>query len=152
MVKKKSEERVKSTTKKKTIEVEQPELTTETVEIYICPNCEQEYEIEEMVNIGLGLRQFDNTTDDDWYDIEESSMLCQNCAESIFGYQGRVGKILEHEERLEILKKLKHKKRIRTFIYYFTDAHLWRTLIALAIIIVLLVYLLFQFFFWIFPL
>lgn len=84
MVEKTEEERVKTTTE--TIEVEQPAITTETVDLYICPNCRQEYEIDEMVNIGLGIREISNTTDSDWYAIHEISMICCNCAELLFDY------------------------------------------------------------------
>jgi len=60
-------------------------VTTETVDLYVCPSCEQEYEPTEMLNMGLGTERSEAGS---YASFEEMNMICENCAKSIFDYSG----------------------------------------------------------------
>lgn len=70
-------------------------VTTETVEVYVCPSCGQQYDRAQMVNVGLGY----STADDAETSAEAVSMLCRNCADSVFGYDGPTGSVPDDRVR-----------------------------------------------------
>jgi len=89
---------------------EKTRVTTETVDVYICPSCNQKYEIHEMVNIGLGTNKSKGR--DDVY-FENVSMMCENCADSIFDYDTEEGNITNDEIIYEELQeKYNNRKKI----------------------------------------
>jgi len=72
-------------------------VTTETIDLYVCPSCQQGYEPDEMVNLGLGATKLDRES---YASVEEITMLCRNCSESIFEYEGDAGSVPEKDIEL----------------------------------------------------
>lgn len=69
-------------------------VTTETVDLYICPSCDQRYEKAAMVSVGFGVV---TREDESTGSFEKISMLCENCTQSLFDYEGAHGTVPEHE-------------------------------------------------------
>jgi len=60
------------------------EAQTVEEEEYYCPNCEQWFDEEELVSVGVAV-------DEDGDDPEEVDQLCATCAEIVFDYNGATG-------------------------------------------------------------
>ncbi len=90
MVEKRKQEREKVTIERKTIVIEEPKVTTEEVDLYVCPSCEEEYREDEMVRVGLGLEKHYFGDEPDYSEI---SSMCQYCTSAIFDYDGKTGEI-----------------------------------------------------------
>ncbi|WP_138004621.1 hypothetical protein [Halalkalirubrum salinum] len=74
-------------------------VTTETVDRYVCPNCEQKYDEKEMVSIGLGISRETKQSvrlpvNKNVTRCSEISAICENCSENIFDYNGENGDLL----------------------------------------------------------
>jgi len=71
--------------------VEREEINVETVEEQelLCPVCDQWYEEEEIVPVGLGVDE--DETGAHYRAYFEEDQLCESCAESLFGYDGPAG-------------------------------------------------------------
>lgn len=70
-------------------------VTTERVDLFVCPNCKQRYEDEQMVCATLGAEVAE---DGDEASYSEVTALCENCADSVFGYTGPKGSVPTAEE------------------------------------------------------
>jgi len=97
-------------------------VTTETVDLYVCPSCEQGYEKDEMVNVGLGAVK---SKGESTASFEEISMMCENCTNSIFKYQGEKGSIPD-----TYISELDRKEKSESNIH-----NIWASIIAVGAMI-----------------
>lgn len=70
-------------------------VTTERVDLFVCPSCKQRYEDEQMVCATLGAEVAEDGSEASYSEV---TALCENCANSVFGYTGPKGSVPTAEE------------------------------------------------------
>jgi hypothetical protein len=61
-------------------------------EVGECDICEQEYELDELIEVGLDVNEMDYD-DDERVTVCETGIICKHCSETNFGYSGELTEI-----------------------------------------------------------